>query len=275
MIKKFLILISLIILLSSCQNNSLQNENGEIIVGESSFKYIDGVYTSYLSHFDEDGYASVMRITVHNGVINSINFDYFDKNAQKYSEINSEQTNDIIAAFRSDRRLMNTLLLQSQTINPTYFPQNSETATDYISHARLLLHGCSEGNTEAMILTRDFEYKQSTGPNSEGYHFELEVTYQNETSVSVTFMYKDSSGKDSSSDSNFLEKFRTENGIEYNSVIEGLNVDPTSIDQLTKQPPINASQEVQSMYAAYNSLISIIDTTHKNQEFSLDLKKLF
>ena len=275
MIKKSILIFFCLIMFSSCQTNALQNENGEIIIEKRMYDYTDGVYISHLSHFDGSGYASVMRITVKDGIINSVNYDFFDSKGRKLSEQKGESAEEISAAFKSERRQMNTLFLQYQTISSVVLPASSAYAIDYTIHARALTQKCSAGDTSIAVIEKSFSYSMSSPSPFAGYDYVLNAVFSEGTNISAEFSLKNAEGEDISSSTEFTDLFRSSSGNEYNSVINDINAKPENISSVLKNAPAGADQLTLILYEAYNSLASKILALHSSKKFSLNPASVF
>ena len=275
MIKKSILIFVCLIMLSSCQTNALQNENGEIISEKLMYNYKDGVYISHLSHYENSGYASVMKITVKNGIINSVSYDYADSKGRKLSELKDSGSEEVSAAFKAERRQMNTLFLQYQSINSVVLPASSEYSLDYALHARTLVQKCSAGDTSIAVIEKSYSYAVSAVSAFELYDYELKAVISEGTNITVAFRVINAEGEDISSNQEFTDTFRTVSGTEYSSVLSIINTKPESISSVLKDAPENADPVTAVLYEAYNSLSSRILSLHSSRKFSLSPENMF
>jgi hypothetical protein len=249
-------------------------DDGEIEIGDLMHQYVDGDYVAYKHYLNKDGYTPVMFLTVKDGIINRVGFDYYRDDLSKLSEDKSPELEESIAALVSERKKLNTSLLQKQA-STMKTNETNPINSDYYQLVGRLMMNLSSGDTEPVVIEVKSEYtEESESADDTGSFYRLKVAYFSDDEVQrhIDFKFIDEKGVELDTNDDFLIEFEQTYQIPYKSLIERFNVSigPTII----KEPPTEESAlALVPFYDAYNQLAEKIEALHK--PFEPDLQALF
>lgn len=273
--KKIVIYIVLaLFVLSSCTSaDYIDDDTGKIIVGKKKYEYKDGVYFAHASYFNENGYAPVMKMTVKNGIINTVHFDYASSASKLYSHLQEPSLQDEISVFKAERKQLNTSLLQLQNTDSLDMYSNLNIYESYRLFAFALLASCRSGDQNPVLIDMRYEYTQKMSDSEKKYEYILQVAYTGGDIAGGSFTQKDSSGADVGNNNDYASAFEERNNVSYGSVMDLLNHFEKGTNALTKTPSSAYSAEIVNLYNIYNALAAKITSSHK--KFTIDVHSLF
>ncbi len=239
--------------LSGCSSQTIINDkdSGEIEVGEKEYTYYDGIYETYSSYYDSEGYFRVMKLKVEDGKICEIIYDFLDDNGSRFSETETDEAE----SFKSEIKSMNSKAMQNQTADGLH--ENSKYAEDYRSLLENSLKNAMVGNTGATPIDVSFAYAES-----------FVDIYENEAHLSVSYIgskisvinYYITSPEGIELDNYIEEEKDFSETMSYKDLISYLEKVPDEGEELKKEAP---SDRPLSVVIDYDRLCGIIEGKHR------------
>lgn len=257
--KKFIVYIIIILSVFSftgCKSKYINKpEDGSIKEFEIRNKYKDGKYIVTGDYFDNDGKVAFLKITVNDGLIKKVKFDYIYKDSSFMSKKSSKEIEDIETITFHIKNL-NSKTVQQQGIIPNEKDgEYSKITYDYITLLSALLKKAEQEDTEISTVTLNQTYSQTQESDNEGYESTLEVSYKNNVIKKVSFTQKDSNGDNKADNKDFIESYYKKYNISYKKHITKL--EEMSIDSETLEAVIIT--EPNPLTSTYNLLASKIN----------------
>lgn len=221
-------------MLSSCKSNKAVNdtETGLIQIAEPKYKYVDGEYHTISEYFNNDGYLYAMKISVQNGIINSVSFDMFNENLNRFSNMHDESELNKAEVFKSDIKTLTNELLQNQTSLKIYKDENYSYAFKVM--ANQTIENAKKGNTEVFVADLKEEYNRSyTNPNTNITSY-LKVVYNYGTVNSLEFYQTNEFNVKLS---NYTDNIAEDRPLSYKELMQYLNLLPKDELTLKKDNP--------------------------------------
>lgn len=179
-----IICLSLILLLTSCKKNYVNNQvDGEILFPENSEKLYDGTYIASFSHCNNEGWRPEISIKIINNIITEV----------KYNEVNNEgevkaNSNDYINLYKKEKKRnlldvyqsYSSQLIKKQDIKLVdSITGATETYNYFYILARKSLLLAKEGKINKIIIPMSDNYIVETDYNQLGWKGVLKISILN------------------------------------------------------------------------------------------------
>ena len=270
-IKKILCVISFMLplfFLMSCSSEIINNKDtGDIVLTDKKYAYIDGTYVAFYTYYNDEGNAYAMKITVENGLINTVNFDMFDYALNAYSQTAPTTQR---AHFSSSVTTLCASLMQNQTFKANT-SESDKVAYAFMLLAKACTNSASTGDTTPIAVYEDSSVYNSSIPS---LHYNavssLSVKYQNGALSQITFSQSSAEGSRISAYPSRLDEVVYDYVVSYSDMVNFFNTLPEDGATLYKAtcPPAG-----ELFLDDYNTLCSII--LSKRVVFSADVYSLF
>ncbi|MCL1802378.1 MAG: hypothetical protein FWG30_01875 [Eubacteriaceae bacterium] len=241
----------------SCTKPQIKDEYGAIQVGELAASYKDGEYIAHYAYYEpKSGYAPVLKLNVSGGVINSVDFDYYNDIGEKRSE---EQTDNTIAIemLKSDRKTLNQDLIRKQKASfDGASALRSEWAADYKKLAEELINSMTKEYSGPIAIYNNMNYGAVYTDLATARVFSLSVDAFGDELVSIRFRQYLSADVRAEEDLLYIESFLSEHGMDYLQEVEILEELKGDIDAFEKIMP--EGYPVPVLYEAFNTMASQI-----------------
>ncbi|MBE6038045.1 MAG: hypothetical protein E7218_02420 [Anaerofustis stercorihominis] len=185
----FILIMTILIIFSfcSCEKDLINDaDTGEIIISGKKNNYTDGTYYSYFDHFDADGFCGVVRMQIKDSVINSVRFDYFNKESSSLSLTEDEKYAVRSAEFRAARKNLYTQTLSAQSTENIPTNNANKYTGDFLRLADNILSAAYIGADKIIISESSATYTQSM-PLSDTIRATLQISYTSDKITDIRF----------------------------------------------------------------------------------------
>ncbi|MBF7096614.1 hypothetical protein [Alkalibacter mobilis] len=238
MFKKILFFLIMIISITGCSQEYVNNGEGQVLLDENPYLYKDGKYYGTYSHTNNEGYRPEMHLTINGGLITEVNYrevsvEGKDKitDTKYYESFKVAHNLDLKVIYG---RLYNSLIKNQ---NPVNLPSTGDfpDINNYFKQlAESILNKASMGDLEEILLPMNDTYVSMGEPDANGYRPILRITFLGDRITAVHYSETNDSGIDKYASQEISENYKEFYGMELkdvfdnysNQVLENRSLDP-------------------------------------------------
>lgn len=212
------------------ENNEQMQEAAEPIKGE---KMKDGTYRLEEENLDENGWKVFLEITVEDGKITSVDYDYLNEDGdlksedEEYQKIMTEKVG--IGPKEFTEELRNNLVSTQDALSVDVVSGATSSSETFKNYAQQLIQAAQEGSTETIKIDngaplQDGVYKlEEKNIGSTGWRFVMEMTVEDGKITDSNYNYLNENNEYKTDDEEYQEKMTEHVGIGPQDFVPQLN----------------------------------------------------
>lgn len=217
-----MVVLSIIVLLSGCAKNYINDSDGQIPLSQETPLYQDGVYFATYSHHDNEGYRAEMDLTVLEGIITKVEYREIslsgkDKLADmEYYEAFKEEHNVDLEILYT--RLYNSVIRNQNTRNLPSLGDYPEISSTFRFLCDIILNSAKGDAVSHIVLPMNDTYIVTGEEDEDGYTPNLKVTYVSNNIVAAAYSMVDRSGLHKESQPDILAEYASATDMDLSQV---------------------------------------------------------